>query len=79
MDEFCDLRIPHGSTVEKDPGRSCAPTAVGPSCQSVPAKIFSRQNVEVLEGIMEQFWHICIAAGGVGVVLALALRFALGK
>ena len=28
---------------------------------------------------MEQFWHICIAAGGVGVVLALALRFALGQ
>ena len=26
---------------------------------------------------MEQFWHICIAAGGVGVVLAPALRFAL--
>ena len=38
-----------------------------------------RRNVEILEGIMEQFWHICIAAGGVGVVLALALRFALGK
>ena len=36
VDEFFNLRIPHGSTVEKYPGRSCAPTGRGPFMSECP-------------------------------------------